>query len=196
MVIFICACLGSGCFKAGNFLLDVQQVIDIVKSVEKVLLLIPVYFKGFGCSGGSYCNALVRQVDYQLRFGVCFNGLDDNCNGLVDEDVLSDLDGDGVYDYVIKQPNANIDPYEKYWKPSPTTYKLEAYGHDGGLLWRFDLGWAIEQGIWYSPYVVYDLDGDGRVEVLFVHRDELRVYDGATGTLRRKAKQLEEIASK
>jgi len=78
---------------------------------------------------------------------------------------IADLDGDGRYDFVLKQPNENIDPYEAYWKPSPDTYKLEAYRHDGKLLWRYDMGWAIERGIWYSPYVVYDLDGDGRAEV-------------------------------
>ena len=78
---------------------------------------------------------------------------------------IADLDGDGRYDFVVKQPNSNIDPYENYWKPSPGSYKLEAYRSDGKFLWRFDLGWAIEQGIWYSPYVVYDLDGDGRAEV-------------------------------
>jgi hypothetical protein len=27
------------------------------------------------------------------------------------------------------------------------------------------MGWAIERGIWYSPVVVYDLDGDGRAGV-------------------------------
>ena len=78
---------------------------------------------------------------------------------------IADLDGDRRYDFVIKQPNANIDPYVKYWKPSVGTYKLEAYRSDGKFLWRFDLGWAIEQGIWYSPYLVYDLDGDGKAEV-------------------------------
>ncbi len=78
---------------------------------------------------------------------------------------IADLNGDGAYDFVIKQPNANIDPYEKYWEPSPETYKIEAYRSDGKFLWSFDLGWAIERGIWYSPLVVYDLDGDGRAEV-------------------------------
>jgi rhamnogalacturonan endolyase len=78
---------------------------------------------------------------------------------------IADLTGDGRYDFVIKQPNANVDPYIKYWKPSPGTYQLEAYQHDGKFLWRRDLGWSIEQGIWYSPYVVFDFDGDGRAEV-------------------------------
>ncbi len=78
---------------------------------------------------------------------------------------IADLNNDRRYDYVIKQPSDNIDPWYKYWKPSPDTYKLEAYCHDGKFLWRHDLGWSIERGIWYSPYVVYDLDGDGRAEV-------------------------------
>lgn len=78
---------------------------------------------------------------------------------------IADLDGDGLLDFVIKQPNTNVDPYEKYWKRSTNTYKLEAYRSDGTFLWRYDLGWAIECGIWYSPYVVFDFDGDGRAEV-------------------------------
>ncbi len=109
---------------------------------------------------------------------------------------IADLDGDGRYDFVIKQPNENIDPYDRYWKPSPNTYKLEAYRADGTFLWRYDLGWAIERGIWYSPYVVYDLDGDGRAEVVAKTgegdpRDSdgrvrsgpeyLTVFDGTTG---------------
>ncbi len=78
---------------------------------------------------------------------------------------LGDLDGDGRWDYVLKTPNENIDPYEKYWKRSPNTYAIEARSHDGKRLWRNDLGWAIERGIWYSPLIVHDLDGDGRAEV-------------------------------
>ncbi|MHB8901925.1 MAG: rhamnogalacturonan lyase family protein [Thermoguttaceae bacterium] len=78
---------------------------------------------------------------------------------------IADLNGDGAYDYVIKQPSANIDPYEMYWNRSPETYKIEAYLADGTFLWRYDMGWAIERGIWYSPMVVYDLDGDGKAEV-------------------------------
>lgn len=79
---------------------------------------------------------------------------------------VGDLDGDGRLDYVIKQPHDNIDPWKVYWKPSPDTYKLEAYNAGGRFMWRIDLGWAIERGIWYSPFLVYDLDGDGRAEVV------------------------------
>jgi len=80
---------------------------------------------------------------------------------------IGDLDGDGSYEYIIKQPNFNTDPYQHpgYWKPSTTTYKIEAYRSDGTMLWRHDMGWSIEAGIWYSPWIVYDVDGDGRAEV-------------------------------
>ena len=78
---------------------------------------------------------------------------------------IGDLNGDGRYDFVIKQPDSNIDPWYKYWKPGKGTYKVEAYLHDGTFLWRKDLGSAIERGIWYSPMIVYDLDGDGKAEV-------------------------------
>ncbi|HPA18407.1 MAG TPA: silent information regulator protein Sir2 [Verrucomicrobiae bacterium] len=78
---------------------------------------------------------------------------------------VGDLDGDGRYDYVLKTPQDNIDPAGSYWKPSPDSYKLDAYSADGRRLWRKDLGWAIERGIWYSPMIVHDLDGDGQAEV-------------------------------
>lgn len=78
---------------------------------------------------------------------------------------IADLDGDGRCDYVIKQPHHNIDPHESYWEKSPDTYQIEAWTHDGKRLWRNDLGPAIERGIWYSPYIVWDFDGDGKAEV-------------------------------
>ncbi|HAZ64643.1 MAG TPA: hypothetical protein DCZ72_13680 [Armatimonadetes bacterium] len=115
---------------------------------------------------------------------------------------LGDLDGDGRLDYVFKSPNRNIDPWHVYWEPSPETYKLHAVSADGEVLWTHDLGWSIERGIWYSPYLVYDFDRDGRAEVALKAgegdpRDAdgkvrsgpewLLVLDGLTGAERARA---------
>jgi hypothetical protein len=109
---------------------------------------------------------------------------------------VGDLDGDGRLDFVIKQPAYSVDPGDGYWERSKDTYKLEAYRSDGTFLWRKDLGWGIEQGIWYSPYVVYDFDGDGQAEIatktsagdprgvdghVFSGPEYLSILDGKTG---------------
>lgn len=78
---------------------------------------------------------------------------------------VGDLNGDGEYDFVIKQPNSSVDPGIRQPAPDDLTYKIEAYLADGTFLWRKDLGRGIEPGIWYSPYIVYDFDGDGKAEV-------------------------------
>ncbi len=113
---------------------------------------------------------------------------------------IADLNADGIFDYVIKQPNINIDPLEPFlnggWRPSTDTYKIEAYLSNGTFLWSKDLGWDIEQGIWYSPYVVYDFNGDNKAEIAIKtgtgdHRDifgrvqigpeYLSIWDGMSG---------------
>lgn len=77
---------------------------------------------------------------------------------------LADLNGDGKYDFIVRTPGSNVDP----GMPGDTTgitYKISAYLNDGTWLWTHDMGPGIEPGIWYSPFVVYDFDGDGKAEV-------------------------------
>ena len=77
---------------------------------------------------------------------------------------VGDLDCDGEYEFVVRRGSQDIDPSQTI--ASTNTFKLEAYKLDGTFLWRFDLGWNIEQGVWYSPFLVYDLDDDGKAEVI------------------------------
>lgn len=98
---------------------------------------------------------------------------------------VADLNGDGIYDYIIRHPNSNVDPGTV--NPNDgTTYKIEAYLSDGTYLWTADLGPGIEPGVWYSPFIVYDFDGDGKAEVAlktagndYLKNDKGRVYGGS-----------------
>jgi hypothetical protein len=103
---------------------------------------------------------------------------------LPDRIAISDLNGDGEYDYIIKQPMGQVDP--GVWKKSPESYKIEAYLSDGTFLWQKDLGFNIELGIWYSPFIAYDFNGDGKSEIALKtapmepdYRNETgKVFDG------------------
>lgn len=77
---------------------------------------------------------------------------------------LADLNGDGALDFLIKQPERGIDPGGQP-NTDGLTYKIEAYLNDGAFLWRKDLGPGIEPGIWYSPMIAFDFDGDGKAEI-------------------------------
>jgi len=87
-------------------------------------------------------------------------------NYSVEKIAFADLDGDGEIDFVVKYPGGNVDPNWGLWFPSQDTYKLQAYRSTGESLWTYDLGWSIEQGTWYSPYLVYDFNDDGKAEVV------------------------------
>lgn len=77
---------------------------------------------------------------------------------------IGDLDGDGVYDFVVKHPGGGKDPGRI--NVSRDTYKFDGYnGRTGEFMWRIDLGWNVDMGIWWTPMVVRDLDGDNKAEV-------------------------------
>jgi rhamnogalacturonan endolyase len=80
---------------------------------------------------------------------------------------IGDLNNDGEYDFVIQHPNFNVDPYHRmfYWKRSNEPYKIDAYSSKGDFMWRYEMGWSIETGTWYSPFIVYDIDQDGYAEL-------------------------------
>ncbi len=97
---------------------------------------------------------------------------------------VGDLDGDGEYEFVIgKQGTDTI----------ATSYDLvEAYKRDGTFLWRVDLGYnsnnfgntqfegrptSLGDGNW-DGVTVYDMDGDGKAEVLVETADGVTFGDG------------------
>ena len=81
----------------------------------------------------------------------------------------ADLDGDGQYEIVLKwQPtNAKDNSQSGY---TGNTF-IDAYKLNGTRLWRIDLGKNIRAGAHYTQMVVYDLDGDGKAEVMLKTAD-------------------------
>ena len=77
-----------------------------------------------------------------------------------------DLDGDGEFDYVVRCGSESHDPWYTAWKPSKKPYFLEAFHRDGRRLWTRSLSWNIESGVWFAPFVVFDVNGDGKAEVI------------------------------
>ncbi len=77
---------------------------------------------------------------------------------------MADLDGDGQLEIILKWDPSNSRDNSQSGLTSPTI--LEALRLDGTSMWRIDLGWNIRSGAHYTPFIVADLDGDGRAELL------------------------------
>src|SRR5207253_1384878 len=82
---------------------------------------------------------------------------------------VGDLDGDGEYEIVLKCEQRPRDTASLGLTGETI---LQAYKLNGTLLWTINLGRNIREGAHYTQFMVYDLDGDGRAEVV---DHELRV---------------------
>ncbi|OGP75459.1 MAG: hypothetical protein A2W09_01095, partial [Deltaproteobacteria bacterium RBG_16_50_11] len=113
--------------------------------------------------------------------------------------VTGDLNGDGEPEFVVAYSGyQNIDPHETAWSKSEITIKVAAFLATGDRLWTLDLGWGIEAGESYQPLVVWDLDGDGRAEVILKTNksgnpldyggERITVLDGMSGQIKKEAK--------
>lgn len=76
---------------------------------------------------------------------------------------VADLDGDGENEILLKREVMPTDNTSDTLQPG--SMLLEAYKLDGTFMWQIDLGPNLRQGAHYSPFIVYDLDGDGRAEI-------------------------------
>lgn len=76
----------------------------------------------------------------------------------------ADLDGDGAYDLVLKWQPSNAKDNSQAGYTGETI--LDGLKLDGTRLWRIHMGRNIRSGAHYTQFLVYDLDGDGRAEVV------------------------------
>jgi hypothetical protein len=111
------------------------------------------------------------------------------------------LNGDGEREVVIAySADRNIDPDKEghAWSKSEDTVKVSAFLPNGERLWTTDLGWGIESGPSYQPMVVWDLDGDGKDEVILKTNkssdpldfsgERVTVLEGMTGRVKNETK--------
>lgn len=76
---------------------------------------------------------------------------------------VGDLDGDGEYEIVAHMVGRGRDNSQGGITTEPI---LHAYKLDGTRLWTINLGKSIREGAHYTQFMVYDLDGDGRAEMV------------------------------
>ena len=93
---------------------------------------------------------------------------------------VGDVDGDGQYELILKwDPSNSHDNAHDGFTGSTLIdcYKLfpeDNCSVNSKLLWRIDLGRNIRSGAHYVPFIVYDLDGDGRAELMVKTADGTR----------------------
>lgn len=85
---------------------------------------------------------------------------------------VGDVDGDGEYEIILKwdPSNAHDNAHDGY---TGNVY-IDCYKLSGEHLWRIDLGRNIRAGAHYTQFMVYDLDGDNRAEIV------MKTGDGTT----------------
>ena len=85
---------------------------------------------------------------------------------------VADVDGDGQYEIILKWDPTNSHDNAHDGFTAPTLF--DCYRLDGQHLWRINLGSNIRSGAHYVPFIVYDLDGDGKAELA------VKTADGTT----------------
>lgn len=80
-----------------------------------------------------------------------------------------DVDGDGEYEIILKWDPSNA--HDNAHDGFTGSVIFDCYKLDGTHLWRIDLGENIRAGAHYTQFMVYDLDGDGKAEVVMKTAD-------------------------
>ncbi len=82
---------------------------------------------------------------------------------------VGDVDGDRQYEIILKWDPSNSHDNAHDGFTGNTIF--DCYRLNGERLWRIDMGKNIRSGAHYTQFIVYDLDGDGRAEVMMKTAD-------------------------
>lgn len=96
---------------------------------------------------------------------------------------LGDINGDGIMEIVMVQPDGGFD--DRFYPHSVVC--ATAYSLNGEQLWQIGEPDPEVNGSGSDiPAQIYDIDNDGNNEFLCVMNDELCIFDGKTGELKEK----------
>ena len=84
---------------------------------------------------------------------------------------IGDVNGDGEYEIILKwdPSNSHDNAHDGY----TGEVLIDCYRLNGEQLWRINLGKNIRAGAHYTQFMVYDLDNDGKAEIV------MRTADGS-----------------
>ena len=88
---------------------------------------------------------------------------------------VGDVDGDGEYEIILKWEPSNA--HDNSQNGYTGNVYFDCYKLNGKKLWRIDLGKNIRAGAHYTQFMVYDLDGDNKAELVMKTADG--TVDGA-----------------
>lgn len=96
--------------------------------------------------------------------------------------LIGDINGDGRMELIFGQADSNID--DRYVPHQITC--VTAYNLDGTLLWQTGTPEETPGGFGSDfPIQIYDIDGDGKLEILCVMNKKFLILDGMDGTVKK-----------
>lgn len=118
----------------------------------------------------------MKNIDFKLSFDIHSAGCGTSIR-------LGDIDGDGRMEIILAKPASVSDP--RYF--SHKVAAVTAYSIDGGMLWQVGDPSGDEKATDIDlPIQVYDIDKDGKNEVIVVMNENLLILDGKTSEVKKQ----------
>lgn len=148
---------------------------EVVGGVENPIpqaeYTLPAYNSTMGTTGLNYIEIPMKPVRAALNSDGTWEYsatlLDDAASNYAyvpNDASFADLDGDGEMEIVIHRIGPHAHDNAQSGKTDAPV--LQAYKLDGTFMWEINLGKNIREGAHYTQFMVYDLDGDGKAEVV------------------------------
>ena len=100
---------------------------------------------------------LIRPMEQTMPDGTTCTYTPNDCSA-------ADVDGDGEYEIILKWDPSNS--HDNSHNGYTGEVYIDCYKPEGILMWRVSLGNNIRAGAHYTQFMVYDLDGDGKAEMV------------------------------